>query len=176
MRNWYSGSLTLLQDFLPCRTLPMRNWYFNSMPNRSFCSLWCCFMSDITYEELIPFSIFCCTCLQVQMSDITYEELIRCRCRCFSQYPNRRTLPMRNWYDSDVDGVSTSSVSTSCRTLPMRNWYVIYTTNSFSPRRICRTLPMRNWYDDGKINAAVFHSIPINVGHYLWGIDTRRLV
>ena len=156
-----------------CRTLPMRNWYFNwNLSNGYFFS----YSSDITYEELI----------------LSASEISPAR-----DFKKGRTLPMRNWYSyglvenylflrgfhpSDITYeelihwvmflASFSFSSASCRTLPMRNWYVsenvlryisiclsmsdityeelihFISVNYISSFSSCRTLPMRNWYDE----------------------------
>ena len=36
----------------------------------------------------------------------------------------------------------------------------------------CRTLPMRNWHSKLVYFSLLYH-VKINVGHYLWGIDTK---
>ena len=77
-----------------------------------------------------------------------------CNCNFFQKFFSlcRRTLPMRNWYTSGTSSTSSASAYRSDIT-----------------------------YEELiQINAAVFHSIPINfaiplVGHYLWGIDTCSL-
>ena len=151
------------------RTLPMRNWYFDSTMLSPLTSG----TSDITYEELIQslreklhhlIQVWCRTLpmrnwyiyilLAILFlyfsSDITYEELIQqshCRispCKPRSIFFLCRTLPMRNWYTIFFEYI----LILFRRTLPMRNWY-----NQWSNRwlicwqsRWCRTLPMRNWY------------------------------
>ena len=86
------------------------------------------------------------------------------------------------------------AVDTYGRTLPMRNWYDFTLTTQLSERLMSRTLPMRNWYPSKstyiqsssssdityeELILAVQSSmrdltIPHNVGHYLWGIDTLK--
>ena len=61
------------------------------------------YTSDITYEELIHFILS--SFYSISMSDITYEELIR--------------------VVASSDASSASSGRRECRTLPMRNWYHI---------------------------------------------------
>ena len=117
-----SRMFTLLIRLLSfCRTLPMRNWY---VLNCIFWGQWSLkIWSDITYEELIPYTcVYSQTCCA---SDITYEELIRIFCiwwliHFFSFQSDityeelirfgrwlafalffSRTLPMRNWYGSN---------------------------------------------------------------------------
>ena len=79
-------------------------------------------------------------------SDITYEELIQ-DLYLFLQIQHlqwSRTLPMRNWYDSDVDGVSTSS-------------------SDITYEELIHFLSKHQYIE-----------LRLLVGHYLWGIDTTH--
>ena len=146
MRNWYLLWLSFHFCQLHSRTLPMRNWYQTEHHQPAVAHLCDC-RSDITYEELIRL-----TTIPIK---IFHEKNLNVW--------DRRTLPMRNWYL-----LIGSTTSLWCRTLPMRNWYII----PFLLMHICTSMSDIT-YEELIRNRIKNKFCYRQVGHYLWGIDTK---
>ena len=151
----------------------MRNWYTET---QSFDLLMLkSILSDITYEELIRIHIIHSKVFikDFILSDITYEELIRTagkRQSCQNK-PERRTLPMRNWY---LFGLK----SDLCNLLNYKS-DITYEELIHTGCWICPTSLMWKhvghylWGIDTQLcGRSLSASLQTIVGHYLWGIDT----
>ena len=127
MRNWYTHPqvfyILVASKLLIRRTLPMRNWYIFEKRFQIIQRIIIGKKSDITYEELIREKVvLMMVSSSLEASDITYEELILFQILnlLLEMVFFRRTLPMRNWYESKIISFWMNWIS---RTLPMRNWY-----------------------------------------------------
>ena len=175
-------------DKYGCRTLPMRNWHDCDATigeNEIF------ILSDITYEELTHFSSYSPNASVMTHSvghylwgiDTLWQKRVTS-----DPWAISRTLPMRNWHITLLlRSEALDYWNQNRRTLPMRNWHIAImaihlhirsdiTYEELTPvpdleycHIVCRTLPMRNWH---KILHHKLSYAHLQVGHYLWGIDT----